>query len=142
MAAKAHLTFGTFLVRLLLLEALVLGTYNPSGVSFTHWIAADGGLVSAKVAAALFLAAAYALVATVLIGSIGVLGFLVGLFCVLLLVYQALLMFPDARTWLVLQWAGLVSLAFILAVGVVWSASQYSLTGQKPARYVANKKKL
>lgn len=141
MAAKPHITLGTFLVRLLLLEALVLGTYNPSGASFVHWIAADGGMVSAKVAAALFLAAAYALVITVLIGSIGTLGFLVGAFCLMLLVYQALLMFPEARTWLVLQWAALVSLGFVLAVGVVWSGLQYSLLGQKPARYVANKKK-
>jgi len=142
MAAKPHITFGTFLVRLLLLEALVLGTYNPSGVSFAHWIAADGGLMSGKVAAALFLTASYALVVTVLIGSIGGLGFLVGTFCLLLLVYQALLIFPEARTWLVLQWAGLISLGFVLAVGVVWSGLQYSLLGQKPARYVANKKKI
>jgi hypothetical protein len=141
--AKAHFSGGTFLVRLLLMEALVLGTYNPSGFSFFHWvITADGALTSAKVAMSLFLAGAYGLVVTVLIGSIGGLGFLVGAFCVLLLVYQALLIFPEARTWLVLQWAGLVSLAFVLTVGVVWSSLQYSLLGQKPARYVANKKKI
>jgi hypothetical protein len=132
--SSTTLTGAGFLWRLLAALALVLLTYNPSGQSAYHWI-------GSAIANSAFGPAHLILVAVLLIGwaiywiatwrALGTLGVtLAGLLlgAIIWLLFDIGLL--ASRSVSAITWISLVSLAFVLAIGVSWSHLWRRITGQ------------
>jgi len=128
------LTITGFALRLLFALALVLGTYNPSGVSFYHWAASvfdNPDSVPLVGISGILLAIGWVIYLRATIRSLGVIGvsLLVALFA--FIVWAALdrgmLNLDDSSA---LAGVILVILAFILAVGMSWSHIRRRISGQ------------
>jgi hypothetical protein len=121
-----------FLLRWLLALALVLLTFNPSGYSYYHWLAARLPEVTPVVAfCGLLLLIGWIVFIGATLRSIGSIGIVLAaaLFAALLwlLVSQGWLDLHNTRA---LVWIALVVLSLILAVGMSWSHVNRRLTGQ------------
>lgn len=110
---------------------LVLLTFNPTGRSYYHWIAAGFPAIDAlKALAGVVLLIGWVVFLTATMRSLGATGVLLALAFFAALVWVAV-----QFGWLQAQarifvWIGLVVTAAILAMGVSWSHFRRRLTGQ------------
>ena len=125
-----------FAVRWAAAIVLVFGTFNPTGRSYYHWVAADAfgpdpGIGAAQMVIGLAILISFAVFLRATWRSIGLAG--------LLLVFALL----GAIVWLFHDWGlltatavgpttyvGLLVIATALAVGISWSHIRRRLTGQ------------
>ena len=125
-------SFTGVLWRMAFALALVFATFNPSGVSYLHWLGGDlqeGRPAKAIVGLALlcawvfFVRSAYAA-----LGAIGV-GLLVALF-------SAIVWWMTSRGWFTigsgttLAWVALAILGIVLGIGMSWSLFRQRVSGQ------------
>lgn len=135
-ASKHHRSFGMtdILWRWAASLILVLGTYNPSGYSYLHWVrdafGAEGlGAVHFFVGALLIAAWSVFVVATQ--RSLGALGTVIGAVLIGTLVWLlADLGLVSANSRSAVLWLALVSAATLLAIGLSWSHVWRRLSGQ------------
>lgn len=124
--------FFAWLVRWFGAMFLVLGTYNPSGYSFWHWVAGTGLQdASIKVLAALVMLLVYIIYLRATIRSIGPIG--IGLVVALLGSIVWLLGdfdFIDIGQPPVLDVVLLTMFATLLSIGISWSHVRNRLSGQ------------
>lgn len=119
------------LVRIALAVALVLATFNPTGVSLFHWItAAPVSVTPGKILAVLALGIAWLICLRTAFIAMGRLGLLLGvaLFGVLVwfLVDQDLLSLTGSG----IVWVGLLVVGILLGLGLSWSLLRAKATGQ------------
>lgn len=130
--ARASLSWGGVAWRVAAAIALVLATFNPSGLSYYHWVTAAGaefGAVHALVGALLLSAWVLGLRAS--FASLGPLGLgLAFLICASLVWLLAEWGWLDPSRPRVLAWVGLIVVGVILGVGLCWSIVRRGVTGQ------------
>lgn len=128
------LTFTGFALRFVFALVLVLGTYNPSGFSFYHWVASvvnNGDNIPLVGISGILLAIGWVIYIRATIRSLGVIGvsLLVALFAFLIWAGIDMGMLnldnPSAFAGILL-----VILALILAVGMSWSHIRRRISGQ------------
>ncbi len=113
---------------------LVLGTYNPSGVSVWHWLtqAPDwSGMWPVYVVVGLVLVGLWLLFLTSIrksmsIGGISLIVLIVGLLCYLPVHFDAMSTSQTSMTWL-----ALVGLIVVVGFGGSFSRIRFSLFGQR-----------
>ena len=123
-----------FLLRLVAALVLVLLTYNPSRQSAYHWTTAaigdkDFGPLHLLLIALLLVGWAIYWIATWrALGTLGVVlaGLVLGSLIWLLFDIGLL----DDKSFTTIQWIVLISLSFVLAIGVSWSHFWRRITGQ------------
>lgn len=133
-AGEPGFTIGSFLLRLAFALAVVLLTFNPSGLSFFHW-ARDAFLASSlgplHALAGIMLLIGWVLFVNATRHSLGLFGvaLVAGLFAVLVW----MLTFYDvikSSSGDVLMWMVLVGVAVVLTVGMSWGHIRRRLSGQ------------
>jgi hypothetical protein len=127
-----RLTLGGFLLRLAATSLLVVLSYNPSGYSYLHWVAAALPKVEPlQAVAGLVLLGAWAFCAHATWRSLGAFGVLLATALCLALVWLLV-----SWGWIrlnaggVLGWLADALLAVLLAIGVSWSLLERRVTGQ------------
>ena len=121
-----------FLLRLMFAIVLILGTYNPSGVSFYHWV--TNGFetnMALKALLSVVLLIGYVICIRATFRSIGVAGValvaaLLGAIAWVLFDYGVL----SVENPGLLQWLSLLGLGLILGIGLSWSHIRRKLSGQ------------
>jgi hypothetical protein len=120
------------LARILAAMALVLLTFNPSGYSYTHWLAQAFPHVSAaQVVAGLLLLICWVIYVTATLRSLGPFGVVL-----LLALFAALVWMAVQNGWLhlnggsTLAWIAAIATGLILGVGMCWSFMRRRLSGQ------------
>jgi hypothetical protein len=129
--ANGGLSGAGFLWRWLLCLALVMATFNPSGVSYYAWIIGGGGSLPLKVLSGIILVAAYTFVLHATWESLGPFG--VGLSVAFFVaVIWALVDFGllSLDSFSLVAWIALFAVATILAVGMSFSIVRRKVTGQ------------
>lgn len=128
----ATFTFGSFLIRWLFALVLVIGTYNPTGFSYLHWVTAnvsEVGPITALVS--LLLLISWLIFLRASFQSLGMLGLSLwaAVFACLiwLLIDIGLLNLESGSA---LTWFILIVLSLTLATGLSWSHIRRRLTGQ------------
>ncbi|MEE4172817.1 MAG: DUF6524 family protein [Xanthomonadales bacterium] len=121
-----------FAARWALALVLVLGTYNPTGLSFVGWAFGEGGGFSPPVLiVGLILLIGWIFVVKTTFDAIGWLGVILGG-----ALFAAIVWWFIDIGWLslesrgILTWIVLVVISLILAAGMSWSYFKRSLTGQ------------
>jgi Family of unknown function (DUF6524) len=130
MAAPGITVQGAF-IRIGLAVLLVLGTFNPSGVSLVHWITSPPVAVTpGRVLAGLALGIAWLVCLRTAFVSLGKYGLLLGL--ALFGVFVWFLVDRDvvSLTGSAIVWLGLVVVGVLLGVGLSWSLIRAKATGQ------------
>ena len=131
MASHAF-TARSFLIRWVIALILVLGTFNPSTMSYFHWVIdAEGGNIPFKILVGLGLLIAYVVFLRATWRSIGPIGLAlaVGFFGVLIwLMIDNNLLDPEKPK--VMVYVGLIVVATLLAIGMSWSHIRRRLSGQ------------
>ena len=132
MADKTQFNWVSMLVRFLMALTLVLLTFNPSGVSFFHWIKAslsDLGALQAFVGVVLLIG--WVMFIRAGSRSLGALGFILAtaFFATLfwLLVEWGVISASNVTS---MTWVIEVLLACVLAIGMSWSHIRRRLAGQ------------
>lgn len=130
MAAES-LGISGFGLRFVAALALVLLSFNPSGWSFYHWVAAAAPNFTPPMAlAAIALLIGWVVFLTATMRSLGVAGVLLAIaFCAALVWVAVQFGWLEAKAR-AFVWIGLVVAAAILAMGVSWSHFRRRLTGQ------------
>jgi branched-subunit amino acid transport protein AzlD len=129
--AAPGISLSGALVRVALALALVLATFNPSGYSLVHWVAAPPvALTPGKVLAALALAIGWIVCLRTAFIALGKGGVLLGLG-----LFATLVWFLVDRELLSLRgsgivWVALVVVGVLLGVGLSWSLLRAKATGQ------------
>jgi hypothetical protein len=130
-----------FALRLLAALVLVLCTFNPSGISYVHWVAdVFPRITPVQAIVGLVLIAGWIVYITATLRSIGLPG--IGLVAAF---FAAVVWLMTSWGWLDLHngkamaWVVLVICAFILAVGISWSHIRRRLTGQADVDEVESK---
>jgi hypothetical protein len=121
-----------YLLRILGALALVLLTYNPTGLSYVTW-ARDAWADSAPFVAlaGLILLIGYLIYVRATIRSIGGFGIaLVGALVAVLVWIMVDMGWMAANDQTALTWAGLIGVALILGIGLSWSLIRRRLSGQ------------
>jgi hypothetical protein len=120
------------LARILAALALVLLTFNPSGYSYSHWLAQAFPHVSAaQVVVGLLLLICWVIYVTATLRSLGPVGVVL-----LLALFAALVWLAVQNGWLhlsggsVLAWIAAVATGLILGIGMCWSFMRRRLSGQ------------
>ena len=138
--AQPRFDFVNFALRWIFALVLVLGTFNPTGYSFIHWVFPwDSTQTPFKALAAITLVILYVIYLRATFRSIGWFGIvLAGLFLAALLwvlISQGILSLdePTALTWVML-----VAIATIMAIGLSWSHIRRRLSGQSDVDDVAD----
>jgi hypothetical protein len=131
MAAES-LGISGFGLRFVAALALVLLSFNPSGWSFYHWVAAAAPEITPPMAlAAIALLIGWVVFLRATMRSLGVGGVLLALafFAVLVwvVVYYGWLSMENTRA---ITWIALVVIAAILSMGLSWSHIRRRLSGQ------------
>jgi hypothetical protein len=133
MAKTSTFSWSFFFLRFLLAVIVVFGTYNPSGMSYTHWALSDIHTFSVvKALVGLMLVGGWGVLIHAAYHSLGVIGLImVSVFFGLLF----WLILDTGKKWLpvggvVVQYALLLIVAFVLVIGVLWSHLHRKLTGQ------------
>jgi len=126
------LTFTGLLLRFAFALALVLATFNPSGVSYIHWLARNFPHITPLIAVSgLALIIGWAIFVRATMRSLGAIGLLLTA-----LFFGALIWLFVSWGWLdlhntgALTWIGLVITAMVLAAGLSWSHVRRRLSGQ------------
>lgn len=125
-------TFTGFLLRLAGALALVLLTFNPSGHSYYHWVAADfPHFAPLEAVAGIALLAAWLVYITATLRSLGAIGTVIVLaFFAALVWLVASWGWLDPRNATTMGWVTLIACAVVLAIGTSWSHIRRRLTGQ------------
>ena len=126
------LTFTGMMLRLLFAVLLVLATFNPSGLSYMHWLAKDFPHVTPLVVVAgLALIIGWVVFVRATLRSLGGLGLILSA-----LFFGALIWLVVSWGWLDLHntsavsWILLVITSLVLAAGMCWSHIRRRLSGQ------------
>jgi hypothetical protein len=121
-----------FVLRLLAAIVLVLCTFNPSGYSYTHWVASVFPHITPMQAiVGLILLVGWIVYLTATMRSIGFIGVIIGL-----AFFGAVVWLVASWGWLdphnatAMTWVMLLVCAVILAVGMSWSHIRRRLSGQ------------
>lgn len=123
--------FGV-LVRMVAALIVVIGTWNPTGYSFYHWVIGSGATsLPVKAFCGALLLAAWVMCLRTASASLGTIGFIL---CALVLgtlvwVLTSYGIVEDDRPTFV-AWASLVVLGLILGIGLSWSLMRARATGQ------------
>ena len=127
-----NLSFGGVIARFAASLLLVLLTYNPTGHSFVHWVAADFPHVQPlQVVVGLGLLALWIFFVHATWRSLGTLGVTLGI-----AIGAASVWLFTSWGWFSLSnsgavtWVALVILAFLLTVGLCWALIQARVSGQ------------
>lgn len=132
MALDDEISWLGVLTRIALALALVLLTFNPTGYSFFHWIAAPPpGLTAVKALAGVALLIGWVLCVRSAFVALGWLG--VGLGAALLGTLVWLLIdfkIIDATGGSALTWIALAVVGTLLGIGLSWSLIRARMTGQ------------
>ncbi len=128
----AQIGFGGLISRFLASLLLVLATYNPTGLSYVHWLAAAFPHVQPlQAVAGLALLAAWLFFVHSTWRSLGTLGLALGF-----AFFAALIWLLVSWGWLSLAnrgamtWVVLVIVACVLTVGLSWALVQAKVSGQ------------
>ena len=135
LSAKSRSPFGflDFIWRLLASVVLVLATYNPSGVSYVHWVASAfsaGAWCSSRFFGVLLLTG-WTIFGVATRNSLGTLGSILGAALIgtgVWLLSRLGLVHADSLS--AMTWLALISLAILLAIGLSWSHIWRRLSGQ------------
>jgi hypothetical protein len=124
---------GDFVIRFLFALVLVLGTYNPSGKSYSHWLIDNFSGFSALMAlAGVTLLIGWAVFLNSTFRALGTLGVILGLAffgCVVWVMIDTGIISTEGSN--VLAWIILILVAAILAVGMSWSHLRRRWSGQQ-----------
>ena len=130
----ANFGIAGFVIRWLVSLVLVLGTWNPSGHSYVHWVqasVADGTAGPLHLLAGVALLIGWTIFVRTAWTSIGLLGTLLAaaffVALVWVLVWYRVLAIGSAGA---LAWVVLVCLATFLAIGMSWGHLQRRASGQ------------
>ena len=132
--SSREFTFLGFILRLLFALALVLATYNPSGMSAFHWIrdAISAGNVGAPhflVGVLLLIGWSILWIATwQALNTFGVVLAALALGAIVWLLIDLDVLAADSGS--AIAWISLVCLAALLAIGLSWAHIWRRLTGQ------------
>jgi hypothetical protein len=128
--ARKDFTFVSFLLRFLFALALVLLTYNPSGLSWVGWLFGDVPMVY-KAASGVVLLIGWVMFLRATWRSLGAIGTFLALafFGILIWLFYEWGFFQLDNIE-VIQWIVLFVLAAVLAVGMSWSHVRRKLSGQ------------
>ncbi len=129
--ADSGISLSGTAIRIGLALALVLATFNPSGYSLAHWIAAPPvAFTPGKALAVLALAIGWVVCLRTAFIALGKMGLLlgIGLFATLiwLLVDQNLLSLNGSG----IVWVVLIVVGLLLGIGLSWSLLRAKATGQ------------
>ncbi len=124
--------FADFALRLLAALALVFLTFNPTGYSYYHWVAADfPSFEPLQAVAGIVLLILWIFLWRSMIQAMGTLGLLLMLALSASLVWLfASWGWLDVRNATTMTWVGLSALGVILGLGMSWSIIRRQLTGQ------------
>ena len=128
--ARNNFTFVSFLLRFLFSLALVLLTYNPSGVSWVGWLFSDVPMVY-KAASGVVLLIGWVMFLRATWRSLGAIGTFLALafFAILIWLFHQWGFF-ELDNIAVIEWIVLFVVAAVLAVGMSWSHVRRRLSGQ------------
>jgi hypothetical protein len=135
----ASINAGGLIVRLLLVEAGTLASWNPSGYSLLGWLAVDDGWsVALKVAFLIFalVLAGWGILTT--LAALGRGGIAVAMLVVLTWMIEEAT--PPEHRMLVLSWWLPLSIGLLTTGGIVWASFVTRLTGQSQKRYISGYK--
>ena len=131
------------LVRLLAVFAVVFLTYNPSGFSYVHWLATDGGgPLPLKGAFGIFLLILFQVLVGATYAAFRLLGLITAAITAILFSVQVLLLglpesglttYGDYHEFSV--YVVLMSVAIVIGFGIIWSKFTSRLTGQAVKRF-------
>jgi Family of unknown function (DUF6524) len=130
--AVQGITGSGIALRVVVAVALVLITFNPSGTSFYHWLAAPPvGITAAKAFLGVALLIAWLVCLRTAYVALGAVGLVLG--CLLLgtfvwVLFDMDLLHDVGRQAMV--WIGLVVFGIVLGVGLSWSLIRARTTGQ------------
>jgi hypothetical protein len=128
-------TWASFLLRWLLVSALVFATYNPSGYSYLDWLGTwQSDLVALKIAVGLIIAGAFWLLVVATWLVLRSVGLFLLLATVLALAAAAWQLGMIPMTSASIQFLLLSALATYLTIGVCFAHIRYRLTGQVQSR--------
>jgi hypothetical protein len=125
-------SFSGVLWRMGFALALVFATYNPSGISYLHWVAADFQTGRpAKAIIGLALLGAWIFFVRSASAALGAIGFslLAGLFA-------AVVWWMSSRGWVTigngatLTWVVLTIVGLVLGIGMSWALIRQRVSGQ------------
>jgi hypothetical protein len=127
-----RLTITGFLLRLAFALALVLATYNPTGLSYVHWLAKGLPKVTAAEAlAGVALLIAWVVYAHATTRALGRFGLLLAALALGVIIWLLVSIgWLDLANHGAVGWILLVMLSVVLAIGMSWSLIQRRLTGQ------------
>ena len=136
LSSKSRSAFGflDFIWRLLASVVLVLATYNPSGVSYVHWVASafsSQGLGAVHVFLGVLLLTGWTIFGVATRNSLGTPGSILGAGLIgtgVWLLSRLGLVHADSLS--AMTWLALISLAILLAIGLSWSHIWRRLSGQ------------
>ena len=121
----------SFLWRLLFSLALVLATFNPSGYSVYHWITGAESLGPEHLLVGVLLLIGWVILWVATWRSLDTLGVVLAAVAIAALVWLLVdIGVLDASSSTAFAWIILVSLSFLLAIGLSWSHVWRRLTGQ------------
>jgi Family of unknown function (DUF6524) len=126
-------TASGLLVRFLLALALVLATFNPTGISYLHWFFDEFPAITAlKVVVGIGLLIAWIVFVRATMQAIGIVGVtLMALFFVALIwLFVSWGWIDIARSQRAFTWVVLVIVSLVLTAGVSWAHIRRRLSGQ------------
>jgi len=135
-SSKLRSTFGfmDFVWRLLASTVLVIATYNPSGLSYVHWVArafSSQGLGAVHVFFGALLLIGWIIFGVATRNSLGTRGTILGAALIGTGVWLlARLGLVRADSMSAIAWLALISLAMLLAIGLSWSHIWRRLSGK------------
>jgi len=135
-----NISIGGFAWRIGFAILLVLATFNPSGHSYVHWVAAGLPKVTpAQAVAGIGLAVLWIFLWRSTMQAVGTLGF------ILMAAFTAALVWLfvswgwlDVGNATTMTWVVLLALGLILGVGMSWAIVRRELTGQASVDEVDN----
>jgi Family of unknown function (DUF6524) len=130
--AVQGISWSGVMQRVALAVAVVLITFNPSGISFYHWLtAAPVGITALKAFAGVGLLVVWVVCLRTAYVALGTVGLVLG--CLLLGTFVWVLFDMDvlhAVSSTAMVWIGLIVFGAVLGVGLSWSLIRARTTGQ------------
>lgn len=130
--AVSGISWPGLLARIAFAVALVLLTFNPSGTSFYHWLAAPPpGITALKAFAGVLLLVGWVVCLRTAFVALGWLGLVLGAALLGTLVWLLVdLKWIDITGGSTLTWVALLGVGVVLGVGLSWSLIRARATGQ------------